>query len=207
MKVELIELDPAAYALAADHYLEGTGRVLRPPSPATANPAGLTLGATWRRIGDHAVEVASDADAFASPLIRSGLFDVVVTGMLAVFPLTVEVGTPGGTGMHPSAMRRALAFMEDHLAEPLDVPTIATAARVSVRGLQAAFRRELGVTPVEHLRLRRLAAAHEDLLRADPADGVTVAEIARRWGFSHLSRFSQWYRRSYGESPARTLHR
>ncbi|MGN6744082.1 MAG: helix-turn-helix domain-containing protein [Amnibacterium sp.] len=205
--VELTELDPGAFFRAAARYLEGTGRVLRPPSPTSANPVAPALAATWRRIGDHLAEAAADPEAFASPLVRTGLFDLAVAGMLETFPLTVAVGTPGGTGMQASAVRRAVAYIEEHLAEPIDVPRIASAARVSVRGLQAAFRRELGVTPVEHLRLRRLAAAREELARADAAGGVTVASIARGWGFAHLSRFSQWYRKAYGESPSQTLHR
>ena len=55
--------------------------------------------------------------------------------------------------------------------------------------------------------MRRLAAAHQDLLDADPAGGASVAEIAHRWGFAHLARFAERYRQAYGEKPSETLRR
>ncbi|MFF0738954.1 helix-turn-helix domain-containing protein [Streptomyces sp. NPDC004111] len=52
----------------------------------------------------------------------------------------------------------------------------------------------------------RLARAHRDLLRAEPA-ARTVTDIAYRWGFHHPGRFAADYRRTYGEPPSHTLRR
>lgn len=95
--------------------------------------------------------------------------------------------------------------MEEHLVEPLGVSEIAAAARLSPHGLQAALRRHLDTTPTAHLRLLGLAAAHEELSAADPVTGITVAEIAARWGFAHTGRFAAAYRTRYGHFPAVTL--
>jgi transcriptional regulator GlxA family with amidase domain len=35
--------------------------------------------------------------------------------------------------------------------------------------------------------------------------GTSVTEVATRWGFSHLGRFSQIYKEKYGQSPSKTL--
>jgi transcriptional regulator GlxA family with amidase domain len=51
----------------------------------------------------------------------------------------------------------------------------------------------------------RLDAVRERLTRADSP--CTVAEVATEFGFGHLSRFSQDYRRRYGENPSETLAR
>ncbi|WP_269744634.1 helix-turn-helix domain-containing protein [Rhodococcus sp. AW25M09] len=75
---------------------------------------------------------------------------------------------------------------------------------VGPRTLQAAFQRERGTTPLEELRRARLARAHADLLDATP-DGTSVTEVATRWGFFHLGRFSQFYRSEFGLSPSQTL--
>lgn len=48
--------------------------------------------------------------------------------------------------------------------------------------------------------------ARRDLLAADPQTG-SVTEIAARWGFFHLGRFSRAYRSAYQELPSRTLVR
>lgn len=205
--LELIELEPAEFGAAARRYLEGSGRILRTPTPGTARPRTPELVVAWRRLSDHVADVALDDEAFASPLIRAGLFDLLVAGLLATFPLAVDVGAAVATQMRSSAIRRALAYIEDHLAEPMDVATIAAAARLSVRGLQAGFQRQLGVTPLEHLRIRRLAAVHDELADAGPAPDVSVAAIARRWGFAHPSRFAGQYRAVYHEAPSETLRR
>ncbi|PHS39580.1 MAG: hypothetical protein COB07_05890 [Sulfurovum sp.] len=34
-----------------------------------------------------------------------------------------------------------------------------------------------------------------------------VLEVARIWGFLHMSRFSQYYTALFGENPSRTLKR
>jgi AraC-like DNA-binding protein len=56
------------------------------------------------------------------------------------------------------------------------------------------------MTPTEYLRRTRLERAHRDLL--DGEDSVTG--IALRWGFPHLSRFADAYRRQYGVLPSDT---
>ncbi|WP_264933621.1 helix-turn-helix domain-containing protein [Streptomyces sp. A012304] len=54
-----------------------------------------------------------------------------------------------------------------------------------------------------YLRNVRLGRVHAELLTG--ATGVT--EVAGRWGFTHLSRFSAAYRRRFGAAPSETLAR
>ena len=205
--LEMIELDPPRFAAAARDLLQGTGRVAILPSANATAPIALALVASWSRIADLVVGVAFDEAAFASPLVRAGLFELVVSGMLATFPLSVEVGQAGGVGVGPAPIRRAMAYIEEHLADPLDIRVVAEAAGVPVRTLQAGFHLHVGVAPMEHVRLQRLAAARQELLDADPTGPASVAEIAHRWGFAHLARFADRYRQAYGEKPSETLRR
>ena len=55
--------------------------------------------------------------------------------------------------------------------------------------------------------LAQPATARQELLRADPAGGATVAAVAARWGFGHPGRFATAYRARFGEPPGTTLHR
>jgi AraC-like DNA-binding protein len=55
-----------------------------------------------------------------------------------------------------------------------------------------------------YLREVKLARVRADLLEADPSS-TTVAAVASRWGFNHLSRFTEMYRRKYGVLPSVTL--
>ncbi|MER5635689.1 AraC family transcriptional regulator [Kitasatospora sp. NPDC002227] len=111
-----------------------------------------------------------------------------------------------GLAAAPSALRRAVAFCEEHAHEAVSVADIAAAARVSPQSLRAAFRAHLDTTPLAFLRRVRLDLAHHDLRSvAQGRASGTVTDIAVRWGFTHLGRFSAHYRDTYGESPSATL--
>jgi transcriptional regulator GlxA family with amidase domain len=58
---------------------------------------------------------------------------------------------------------------------------------------------------MEFLKRSRLRRTREQLLAASA--GTTVREVALRWGFSHLGRFSADYQQTFGESPSQTLRR
>ncbi len=102
------------------------------------------------------------------------------------------------------SIRAAVDFVHDNAHLPIGPIEIAEAAHLSVRGLQVAFRRLLDTTPLAYLRDVRLDRVHTDLRLADPAR-TTVAEVARVWGFSHLSRFSAAYAARFDQYPSETL--
>lgn len=148
-------------------------------------------------------------DAMGHPLLRQEAFRSVATAVLHTFPSTFlgRPARPADADRVPGGVRRAIAHMEEHLSRPLTLAELAEAARMSPRGLQAAFARQLGTTPMAHLRSLRMRAAHAELLEADPGRGDTVAGIAARWGFTHPGRFATDYRTAYGVSPGAVLHR
>jgi AraC-like DNA-binding protein len=117
---------------------------------------------------------------------------------------TLDAESAPRTGDTPQPLRRALAFIDDHAADPITLNEIAVAAHLSPRGLQATFRRHLDTTPLAQLRSVRMERAHWDLQNAEPGD-TSVAALAARWGFTHLGRFAVDYRRRYGSSPSQTL--
>ena len=101
-------------------------------------------------------------------------------------------------------VRRSIEYMEAFSSDPLTVPKIAGSVGVSTRRLQDAFRIESGRTPWEQLTEIRLRNARVMLLSGA---GYSVTDIALDCGFSHLGRFSQAYRVTYGEAPSATLAR
>ncbi|RNE62256.1 helix-turn-helix transcriptional regulator [Cryobacterium tepidiphilum] len=109
---------------------------------------------------------------------------------------------------HPrnAHVRLAVEYIHEYAHLPLAVAQIAEIAGLSVRALQESFQRTLGMSPMAHLRLVRLERAHEDLLAGAPP-ATTVGDIARRWGFAHLGRFSAAYGERFGEHPRDTLRR
>lgn len=102
------------------------------------------------------------------------------------------------TNPSPTAVRRALDYIDDHAHDDIGLLDIAAAAGLSPRGLQYAFRRSLGTTPLTHLRNTRLDLARRDLLTDDDR---TVADIAYSYGFGNLGRFASDYRLRFGRLP------
>jgi transcriptional regulator GlxA family with amidase domain len=108
-----------------------------------------------------------------------------------------------------SARKRHLAFLRaieyaEQLQLPIGVSEFASAAGVSRRVLELAFRETLGVTPVTYLRLSRMHGVRRKLAAAD-SDSARVKEICACWGFSDPGRFAVDYGRMFGESPSTTL--
>jgi AraC-like DNA-binding protein len=145
--------------------------------------------------------------AVAHPLMYASLVDAVATAAVAVFPnTTMTIDYAAGPGrVPPVAVRRAVAYIDAHAAEPITLDDIAAAAGVGIRGLQAAFARHRDTGPMGYLKRVRLARAHRDLQAGDPARGDTVTAIARRWGFAGAGRFAADYRKAFGQPPSRTL--
>jgi AraC-like DNA-binding protein len=71
-----------------------------------------------------------------------------------------------------------------------------------VRRVQQAIEDHFGISFVKFVRAARLHQAHAALLRN--AERVTVTEIATRYGFWHLGRFSSYYCEMFGQPPSRT---
>lgn len=171
-------------------------------------PVSAEMSEYWRDTIAYLLRAFEEPQpAMASPLLRAAIVEFTATALLAVFPNTASsashVREPGRVA--PSALRRAVAFIDAHAAEPVTLTQMADAAGVTGRALQMAFMRHYDTTPTGYLRRVRLERAHRELKDADPAEGITVAAIARRWGWANPSHFAAAYRQAYGEFPRHTL--
>lgn len=104
--------------------------------------------------------------------------------------------------------RAARGYVEDRLAEDT-LPTIVEICRhfnVSERTLQYAFLSYVDLSPLAYLRVCRLNKVRTALRQPASAE-TTVTEVATRFGFFHLGKFSRYYRLQFGEAPSRTLAR
>jgi transcriptional regulator GlxA family with amidase domain len=105
-----------------------------------------------------------------------------------------------------SKCRIALAedYLLDNLTSPVSRTRLAEIAGVSVRSLSRAFVRRHGIGPMRLLRERRLEAARMELISARP-ENAKVSDIALRYGFTELGKFSLLYKSVYNERPSKTL--
>lgn len=102
-------------------------------------------------------------------------------------------------------MKRAIEYMRGDLRAPISLVDVIAHAGVPGRTLFQHFRDFHGMSPMKYLRNARLDKVREALLDAKPGD--TVTSVAMNLGFGHLGRFSQDYRRRFGEKPSDTIGR
>ena len=177
----------------------------------SVTPVSPAVGRYWQSLvaylGRQLITPDQQAPLRRSALLQSSALDMLAAAALTVFPNTAMTAAqvPGPGRVAPAAVRRAVAFIDEHADRDISATDIAAAARVTIRAIQLAFRHHLDTTPSAYLRRVRLDHAHQQLCAASPGDGVTVTEIASRWGFASPGRFAAHYRDTYGVLPSYTL--
>ncbi len=94
-------------------------------------------------------------------------------------------------------LRRARDFIDRCYAEPLDVPAMAEAARMSPSHFSRRFKEAYSETPYSYLMTRRIERA-QSLLRT----GMSVTEACMAVGCTSLGSFSSRFSEIVGVSPS-----
>jgi AraC-like DNA-binding protein len=99
----------------------------------------------------------------------------------------------------PSArhLLRAKDLIDVRYREPLNVATVARAARLSPAHFSREFKRAFGESPHHYLLTRRLERAAEPLRNTDRS----VAEICFSVGLASVGSFTTSFRRAFGMTP------
>ena len=185
--------------------LFGNTKVLRPIkdcSLALTTPAGVNL---VNQLSHICGQVYRDNKAPMPDLLAAELEDDLITALL----LAMDENQPD-TDDAPSGRvsKCQVALAEDYLINNLTGPVsrskLAEIAGVSVRSLSRAFVQRHGVGPMRFLKERRLEAARMELINAQP-ENAKVSDIALRYGFTELGKFSMLYKSVYKEKPSETL--
>jgi AraC family transcriptional regulator len=129
----------------------------------------------------------------AGPMVGDGLIVALITHLRGG-----EAGPRHTGGLAPTAHRRVLAYMEEHLAATVSLADLATLAGTSVRHFGRAFRATTGHSPHQYLLLQRVERAKSLLADRD----LPLADIAQAVGFADQSQFTRTFRRYAGITPA-----
>lgn len=95
-------------------------------------------------------------------------------------------------------IQNALAYIEAHLAEELEIREIARNAYMSPFYFQRMFAALCGVGVGEYIRSRRLTLAGEELLGSD----AKIIDIAAKYGYDSPDSFNRAFQRFHGISPS-----
>lgn len=179
----------------------------RPIEFAPELPLAVGHGAGFRRLIEFvAAELDREGSLLSSPLGIARIEQTLMTALVTAQPSNYsEALAARASPAAPRHVVRAEAYIRAHADTPITIGDLAAAAGVSARTLFEGFRRFRGVSPMAVLKSVRLERVHAELAGADPSAGVTG--VALKWGFVHLGRFAQDYRKRFGRLPSETLRR
>jgi AraC-like DNA-binding protein len=95
-------------------------------------------------------------------------------------------------------IQRSIAYMVEHLDEPLQVSTLAAQASVSPSHFFALFKRQTGTAPIDYFIRLRMNHARELL----DSTGSSVKEIAATMGYDDPFYFSRVFKSVHRVAPA-----
>jgi transcriptional regulator GlxA family with amidase domain len=100
-------------------------------------------------------------------------------------------------------IERLERWVDANLHEDITLDRLCAVAGTCGRALQKSVMALRGVSPMEWVYARRLAACRSRLLQGP--SNLTVSRVALDCGIAHQGRFSAAYREAYGELPSATL--
>lgn len=159
--------------------------------------AVMTGGRCIRRddLARHAPDLAAGNVAIDAG--RAPKLPPVIEEAAAPEPGQQDAPRAAHEGLH-DGLKRALAYLKDHAAEPLTLGDLARQAHVSQSHLGFLFRSELGTT--FKLLLQQLRIEHAKQLLRD-GQRLRITDVALQVGFGDLSHFEKSFRRAVGVSP------
>jgi AraC-like DNA-binding protein len=117
--------------------------------------------------------------------------------LLKVVPMS-EPNRPMHGGLAPHTLRRVCAYIDEHLAERLQISELSALAGLSVYHLAREFKRSVGVTPHSYVTQKRVEMAEQMLSRTD----MSLSEVALSSGFFDQSHLARHFRERIGVTPA-----
>jgi AraC-like DNA-binding protein len=149
---------------------------------------------------DLATGTEFDLLIHAGTLMPSRLREMLVDAVLEAWPhnFTEALRRPAPL-IAPRHVKLAVEYIQEHPDNLVSGADLARLSNVSQRALQEGFRRFVGTSIVTYQRQVRLERAYAALSQPGTQ---SVTEVALRFGFSNVGRFSQYFQTAYGVSPA-----
>tara|TARA_R110001606_G_scaffold381051_1_gene541951 strand:- start:5161 stop:6141 length:981 start_codon:yes stop_codon:yes gene_type:complete len=102
----------------------------------------------------------------------------------------------------PKSIKRAKDYIQSNIHQQISLEQLSAASGVIPATLNKHFSHFTGQSPMKFVRSEKLNAIHQ-ILNSGQRD-ISVTDVALKFGFNHLGRFAEYYKRRYGELPSDT---
>lgn len=159
----------------------------------------------FRRTIESLLALASLNSLNRDPGMLSLIEEALLSSLDEAICANIKVSSPRKFEQYRRIVREIDEYLSYQHTTDLCLPELARVCNVSLRTLQTATTAVRGLSVLRYVRLRRLWSVRKTL--ASGRSNVKVSDIARAYGFWHLSEFSAAYRATFGELPSETILR
>ncbi|NLQ17042.1 AraC family transcriptional regulator [Marinomonas sp. M1K-6] len=124
------------------------------------------------------------------------------SAILNIFNSNVRSDSVSNASLH-RYIARIRHYVLDNITTDITIDELASLCQISRKSLYNLFERETGLTPSTYVRRLKLESVHAELKNNERIKNVT--QVALKYGFTNLGRFSAQYREQIGELPSKTL--
>lgn len=149
--------------------------------------------------------IKSNPKVLNYPQIRKGMEQEIYNSIVLAIGDTSVTADATVARSRKMIVDKVREYVLAHREDPVTVADLCAALDVSRRTLQYSFQAVLNVNPAAYLRAIRLNGTRRALRAACGDSAASVADVAARWGFWHLSHFAADYKLMFGELPSQTL--
>lgn len=139
--------------------------------------------------------------ANATPQLLQHYTRVITSKLIAVLKHNIDLAPPS---LHNPCFVKLVQYIEDNIKRDITPEELARHANLSLRSLYLLFDKHARATPKNFVRQKKLEHVYATLINP-LAKGANVTAVALEYGFSHLGRFSEFYKAAFGVLPSETL--
>lgn len=159
--------------------------------PRMRDPVVEHIGAIFRAELNRAPHPAQD-------LLIESLAIALSAHLLRSYTNAVGIEERSTASVDVAAVRRAMAYIDDHPDRAISLQELAGAAGLSRFHFSRVFKQHLGLSPAKYVERARIEQAKILIVGA----GMSLAHIAQAVGFADQSHFSRRFRFHEGRTPA-----
>jgi AraC-like DNA-binding protein len=146
--------------------------------------------------------LSDEEGLFSVPQISAQAVDAFLISLLYAQPHNYSALLVSSvSAAEPTYISQVEEYVREHAAESLTVSDLARRFDISLRALQAGFKKHRRYSLSYFIKQVRLQLAHQ-LIQQDPYR--TIEQIALACGFRHWGQFSADYQKKYAERPIDT---
>lgn len=139
--------------------------------------------------------------SLATPQLLQHYNRVVSSKLITMLRHNISLTTPS---LQSISFERLVKYIDDNIKRDITADELAQYAHLSLRSLYLLFEKNAQCTPKHFIRQKKLERVYSALM--NPANQVAnVTAVALDYGFTHLGRFSEFYKATFGVLPSESL--